>query len=165
MCDAAEKDLYVVLGASPSDSIQQLRHRYQQLALQYHPDRLQCECSPEAESGIKKFLEADAAWKILGDQKTRRQYDLQRRAQELKQDWPVDCTIILGDMTWDQDEHVYTYCCRCGGGFAVSEEDTQIRQRDDKVEETEEGRHRGLVVCCDTCSLSVYVICSLDRKT
>ncbi|XP_026221208.1 dnaJ homolog subfamily C member 24 isoform X2 [Anabas testudineus] len=102
MCDAAEKDLYVVLGASPSDSIQQLRHRYQQLALQYHPDRLQCECSPEAESGIKKFLEADAAWKILGDQKTRRQYDLQRRAQELKQDWPVDCTIILGDMTWDQ---------------------------------------------------------------
>lgn len=34
MCEAAEKDLYAVLGASPSDSVQQLRHRYQQLALQ-----------------------------------------------------------------------------------------------------------------------------------
>lgn len=34
MCDAAEKDLYAVLGASPSDSVQQLRHRYQLLALQ-----------------------------------------------------------------------------------------------------------------------------------
>lgn len=72
---------------------------------------------------------------------------------------------INSNMCVFSDEHVYTYCCRCGGGFAVSEEDTQIRQRDDKVEETEEGRHRGLVVCCDTCSLSVYVICSLDRKT
>lgn len=34
MCEAAEKDLYAVLGSSPSDSVQQLRHRYQQLALQ-----------------------------------------------------------------------------------------------------------------------------------
>lgn len=34
MCEAVEKDLYAVLGASPSDSVQQLRHRYQQLALQ-----------------------------------------------------------------------------------------------------------------------------------
>lgn len=48
---------------------------------QYHPDRLQCEDSSEAESGIKKFLEADAAWRILSDQNTRRQYDLQRRGR------------------------------------------------------------------------------------
>ncbi|XP_044049162.1 dnaJ homolog subfamily C member 24 isoform X5 [Siniperca chuatsi] len=79
MCEAAEKDLYAVLGASPSESVQQLRHRYQQLALQYHPDRLGGECSSEAESGVKKFLEVDAAWRILSDQNTRRQYDLQRR--------------------------------------------------------------------------------------
>ncbi|XP_038562004.1 dnaJ homolog subfamily C member 24 isoform X2 [Micropterus salmoides] len=102
MCEAAEKDLYAVLGASPSDSLQQLRHRYQQLALQYHPDRLGGECSSEAESGVKKFLEVDAAWRILSDQNTRRQYDLQRRVRELKQDWPVDSTVYLEDMTWDQ---------------------------------------------------------------
>ncbi|XP_044049158.1 dnaJ homolog subfamily C member 24 isoform X2 [Siniperca chuatsi] len=102
MCEAAEKDLYAVLGASPSESVQQLRHRYQQLALQYHPDRLGGECSSEAESGVKKFLEVDAAWRILSDQNTRRQYDLQRRVRELKQDWPVDSTICLEDMTWEQ---------------------------------------------------------------
>ncbi|XP_026168121.1 dnaJ homolog subfamily C member 24 [Mastacembelus armatus] len=160
MCEAAEKDLYAVLGASPSESVKQLRHKYQQLALQCHPDRFRGECSSKAESGLKKFLEVEAAWRILGDQNTRREYDLQRRAQELKQDWPVDSTVYLEDMTWDPDECVYTYSCRCGGGFSVSqeevEEETQRRQRGDD-EETEEGQHRGMVVCCDTCSLSVYV--------
>uniref|UniRef100_A0AAX7UND2 J domain-containing protein n=1 Tax=Astatotilapia calliptera TaxID=8154 RepID=A0AAX7UND2_ASTCA len=79
MNQTIEKDLYAVLGANPSDSVQQLRHRYQQLALQYHPDRLGGDCSSEAESGVKKFLEVDAAWRVLSDQTTRTQYDLQRR--------------------------------------------------------------------------------------
>uniref|UniRef100_A0A3Q1HQS0 DnaJ homolog subfamily C member 24-like n=1 Tax=Acanthochromis polyacanthus TaxID=80966 RepID=A0A3Q1HQS0_9TELE len=79
MCAAPEKDLYAVLGASPSDTVQQLRHRYQLLALQYHPDRLGGQCSSEAESGVRKFLEVDAAWKILSDENSRRQYDLQKR--------------------------------------------------------------------------------------
>ncbi|XP_036963884.1 dnaJ homolog subfamily C member 24 isoform X2 [Acanthopagrus latus] len=79
MSEAAEKDLYAVLGASSSDSVHQLKHRYQQLALQYHPDRLGGEGSLEVESGVKKFLEVDAAWRILSDQNTRRHYDLQRR--------------------------------------------------------------------------------------
>ncbi|XP_040019226.2 dnaJ homolog subfamily C member 24-like isoform X3 [Gasterosteus aculeatus] len=102
MGDAAEEDLYAVLGAGPSDSAQQLRHRYQRLALQYHPDRHAGSSSAEAESGMKRFLEVDAAWRVLGDQTTRRQYDLQRRAQELKQDWPVDSVVHLQDMIWEQ---------------------------------------------------------------
>ncbi|CAK6980753.1 dnaJ homolog subfamily C member 24 [Scomber scombrus] len=169
MCEAAENDLYAVLGASPSDTIQQLRHRYQQLVLQYHPDRLGGVCPSEAESSVRTFLEVDAAWRILSDQDSRRQYDQQRRARELKQDWPVDSTVFLEDMNWDQDECVYTYCCRCGGGFSVSEEEveqeTHRRQWDDTEEETKEGQHRGVVICCDTCSLSVYVTWPLHTKT
>ena len=45
------------------------------------------------------------------------------------------------------------------------EEETQKRQQDEDTEETGEGRHRGVVVCCDTCSLSVYVTWSLHRMT
>ncbi|XP_008279871.1 dnaJ homolog subfamily C member 24 isoform X1 [Stegastes partitus] len=166
MCEAAEQDLYAVLGASPSDTVQQLRHRYQRLALQYHPDRLGGQCSSEAESGVKKFLEVDAAWRILSDQNTRRQYDLQRRAQQLQQDWPVDSTVCLEDMTWNQDECAYTYDCRCGGGFSVTEEEvdkeTRSTQQNGEEEESEDGQQRGVVVCCDTCSLSVYVTWSLQ---
>uniref|UniRef100_A0A3B5LBZ2 J domain-containing protein n=1 Tax=Xiphophorus couchianus TaxID=32473 RepID=A0A3B5LBZ2_9TELE len=135
-----QKDLYAVLGGSPSDSLQQLRHRYQQLALKYHPDRLGGENS--AESSVKTFLEVDAAWKILGDQTTRREYDLQRRAQELKQDWTVDSTVDLEDMTWETDGCECSYSCRCGGTFSRS----------------------GVLVCCDTCSLTIYVTWSLNKK-
>ncbi|XP_072242906.1 dnaJ homolog subfamily C member 24 isoform X2 [Leuresthes tenuis] len=137
MCDAEEQDLYAVLGASPSDSVQQLRHRYQQLALQYHPDRL---LQSSSEAAGSRFVEVEAAWRILRDQNTRRQYDLQRR-----------------------EECVYTYCCRCGGGFSISEEETRKSQQDD--EEEEAGQHRGVLVCCDTCSLTVYVTWSLNGKT
>lgn len=161
MCEAEKKDLYAVLGATPSDSVQQLRSRYQQLALQYHPDRLRGECETEVESGLKKFLEVDAAWRILSDQDSRRQYDLERRAQELKQDGPVDSTVYLEDMTWDKDEGVFTHCCRCGGEFIISveevEEETQGRKHNDEAEDTVMGQHTGVVVCCDTCSLSVCV--------
>lgn len=51
--------------------------------MQFHPDRLEGEHSSEAESGMMKFLEVDAAWKILGDQNSRRAYDLQRRGESL----------------------------------------------------------------------------------
>ncbi|XP_020506924.1 dnaJ homolog subfamily C member 24 isoform X1 [Labrus bergylta] len=165
MCEAAEKDLYAVLGASPSDSLKELRHRYQQLALQYHPDRLGDASSSEADSAVKKFLEVDAAWRILSDQNSRRQYDLQRRAQELKQDWPVDSTVYLEDMTWDQGQCVYTYSCRCGGRFDVSVEEVEEETRSRRQDGEEEEEHRGVVVCCDTCSLSVYVTWSLHSKT
>ncbi|XP_008309313.1 dnaJ homolog subfamily C member 24 [Cynoglossus semilaevis] len=163
MCEAVTKDLYAVLGAEPSDSVQQLKHRYQRLALQYHPDRLVGEGSTEAETGVRKFLEVEAAWRILSDTDTRKNYDQQRRAQELKQDWPVDSTVSLEDMTWDQAESVYTYCCRCGGGFNITkeevmeeEEGTRRKLQGDGEEASVEGEH-GVVVCCDTCSLSVHV--------
>ncbi|XP_061679652.1 dnaJ homolog subfamily C member 24 [Syngnathoides biaculeatus] len=158
MCEAGEKDLYAVLGASPSDSVQQLRHRYQKLALQCHPDHLGDVC----DSGAEMFLEIDAAWKILCEHDARSQYDQQRRARELKQDWPVDCLISLEDMTCDPGECVYTYCCRCGGHFSLTEEEMKWRQENDDEDKTNESQH--VVLCCDTCSLSIYVKLSLTNK-
>uniref|UniRef100_A0A8C7X3H4 J domain-containing protein n=1 Tax=Oryzias sinensis TaxID=183150 RepID=A0A8C7X3H4_9TELE len=79
MCSAEQTDLYAVLGAHPSESVQQLRRRYQQLALQFHPDRVGGQRSSTAESALSRFLEVDGAWKILSDQNTRREYDSQRR--------------------------------------------------------------------------------------
>ncbi|KAM9854163.1 dnaJ homolog subfamily C member 24 isoform 1-T5 [Aulostomus maculatus] len=165
MCEAADKDLYAVLGASPSDSVQQLRHRYQKLALQYHPDRWGDTSPSEAESGMKRFLEVDAAWRILSDQSSRSQYDQHRRAGELKQDWPVDSTVSLEDMSWNPEVGVYTYFCRCGGEFIISGDDVQAETWGVCAEEedTKEGQH--VVVCCNTCSLSVVITLSSHTKT
>ncbi|XP_056908800.1 dnaJ homolog subfamily C member 24 isoform X1 [Takifugu flavidus] len=102
MGETEHTDLYRVLGATSGDSVQHIKHKYQQLALQYHPDRFRGDTPEEADAALKKFLEIDAAWRILKDQASRRQYDLKLRAQELTQDWPVDRTVGLEDMSWDE---------------------------------------------------------------
>ena len=62
------------------------------------------------------------------------------------------------------DECVYTYGCRCGGGFSVSEEEVEEETQRRQQEEEQEAEG-GVMVCCDTCSLSVCVTWSLHRKT
>uniref|UniRef100_A0A3P9ICS1 DnaJ (Hsp40) homolog, subfamily C, member 24 n=1 Tax=Oryzias latipes TaxID=8090 RepID=A0A3P9ICS1_ORYLA len=160
MCAAEQTDLYAVLGAHPSDSVQQLRRQYQQLALQFHPDRVGGQRSSTAESALSRFLEVDAAWKILSDQKTRREYDSQRRAEALKQDWPVDSTVHLEDMSFDPDDRMFVCDCRCGGGFSISEQEVEETQQEDG----NEGTCRSVLVCCDTCSLSVCVTWTSNWK-
>lgn len=101
---------------------------YARVCVQYHPDRFRGDSPAEAEAALKRFLEIDAAWRILKDHTSRRQYDLKLRgrspqterrvgvcaatvlttlnvvgssAQELTQDWPVDSTVSLEDMSRD----------------------------------------------------------------
>ncbi|KAJ8252087.1 hypothetical protein COCON_G00213990 [Conger conger] len=138
------RDWYAILDASPSDCVQELKQKYQRLVLLYHPDKQgPGAAAGEVEQRLQRFIEVDQAWKILSNPETKTAYDLQRRAQELKQNWPVDAHISLDDMDWDDGEQVYRYGCRCGGEFIIGKEET---------EEEEES-----VVCCDTCSLSIEV--------
>ncbi|KAM9471060.1 dnaJ homolog subfamily C member 24 isoform 1-T2 [Clarias gariepinus] len=139
-----EKNWYSVLGATPTDSVQELKQKYQRLVLTFHPDKQDPSLSEE-EAGLQlqRFIDVDQAWKILSDEESRRQFDLQLRAQELKQCWPVDACITLEDMNRDSENECYSYSCRCGGEFLLENEDAE----DDE----------DAVVCCDTCSLSIEV--------
>ncbi|XP_062317798.1 dnaJ homolog subfamily C member 24 [Osmerus eperlanus] len=139
--DRSQKDWYSALEAIPSDGLQELKQKYQRLALLYHPDKQGPDVSEEEAAGrLLRFLEVGQAWKVLSNQDSRREYDLQLRASQLQQHWPVDAHVCLDDMSWDQDKEVYTLGCRCGGEFCIGRE------------EEEEA-----VVCCDTCSLSIEV--------
>ncbi|KAJ8002813.1 hypothetical protein DPEC_G00162880 [Dallia pectoralis] len=138
----SQKDWYSILEASPSDELQDLKQKYQRLALLYHPDKQGPNVTATlAEDRLHRFIEVDRAWKVLSNEETKREYDLQLRASELNQSWPVDASVCLADMTWDEDNEVYSYGCRCGGEFSLGRE-----------EEAEEA-----IVCCDTCSLSIEV--------
>lgn len=59
--------------------------RVTRVPFQYHPDRFRGHSSSEAEAALKRFLQVDAAWRILKDQESRRQYDL-----KLRGGWPTD---------------------------------------------------------------------------
>jgi DnaJ-class molecular chaperone len=66
-------DYYRVLGAQPTESMQELKMRYYKLALEFHPDKTQGKTEA-------KFKEINAAWEVLGDKETRKQYDQTRRS-------------------------------------------------------------------------------------
>ncbi|XP_046890879.1 dnaJ homolog subfamily C member 24 [Hypomesus transpacificus] len=149
----SQKDWYSVLEAVPSDGLQELKQKYQRLALLYHPDKQGPDVSEEEAAGrLLRFLEVGQAWKVLSNQDSRREYDLQQRASQLKQHLPVDAHVGLDDMSWDQDKEVYTLGCRCGGEFCIGREELEGEE-----EEGEEAEEAAAVVCCDTCSLSIEV--------
>ena len=67
---AAEKDLYKVLGIKRSASQEEIKKKYRELTRKYHPDKNQGD--PNAS---QKFTEVAEAYEILSDEKKRRKYD------------------------------------------------------------------------------------------
>ncbi|XP_030642741.1 dnaJ homolog subfamily C member 24 [Chanos chanos] len=142
-CENQHKEWYSILDAKPTDDLQVLKQKYQRLVLMFHPDKQRPDMTEEeAKKHLQRFLDVDQAWKTLSNEEMRREYDLQLRARELKQSWPVDAHIALEDMIWDDDTQSYTYACRCGGEYILGKEETEEEEA---------------TVCCDTCSLSIEV--------
>ncbi|NXX38131.1 DJC24 protein, partial [Tricholaema leucomelas] len=143
-CDRIkQKDWYKILDAKPSDSLAELKRKYQKLALQYHPDKQKADVpAGEVEERMQRFIEIDQAWKILGNEETKNEYDLQQREANLTNEWPLHAQIALEDMSWNEDEQCYTLSCRCGGNYTVFRSET----RDVSL------------VCCDTCSLVIEIL-------
>lgn len=66
---AACADPYAVLGASETDSDEELKHKYKQLLLQYHPDRVE-HLGPELrELAERKTTEINTAFAIVRRQR------------------------------------------------------------------------------------------------
>ncbi|XP_072277960.1 dnaJ homolog subfamily C member 24 [Pyxicephalus adspersus] len=142
MLMASQKDWYCILGGHPSDSQAVLKQKYQKLALLYHPDKQNTEEVPEQTTeGAQRFIEISQAWKILGNEETKREYDLLLRETEITPSCHVDNQITLEEMEWEDDEEYYYYTCRCGGKYILEKEDLE----------------QLLLVNCDSCSLVIEV--------
>ncbi|XP_065492667.1 dnaJ homolog subfamily C member 24 [Caloenas nicobarica] len=138
-----QKDWYKILGAKPSDSLAELKRKYQKLALLYHPDKQKADVpAGEVEERVQRFIEIDQAWKILGNEETKKEYDLQQREENLANKWPLHAQIYLEEMSWNEDEQCYTLSCRCGGNYTVFKSETKDVS----------------LVCCDTCSLVIEIL-------
>lgn len=68
---ATKKDYYQILGASRDSGVDEIKKKYRQIALKYHPDR-----NPGNEEAEEKFKEAAEAYEVLHDPEKRRLYDL-----------------------------------------------------------------------------------------
>ncbi|XP_014665638.1 PREDICTED: dnaJ homolog subfamily C member 24-like [Priapulus caudatus] len=133
------KDLYVIIGVERSASYDTIKTNYQEKAKQFHPDKAAANTDPSV------FVNVNKAWKILCKPELRRRYDAELYEYESTRQWPVNEEISLGDFDKDfaDEEPFYVRDCRCGGQYVLPE--CESRQRS------------CLVICCDTCSLSVRV--------
>ncbi|OCT81887.1 dnaJ homolog subfamily C member 24 [Xenopus laevis] len=137
------KDWYSILGAKPSDTQTELKQKYQKLALLYHPDKQSADViGRQAEEGAHRFIEINQAWKILGDEEAKKAYDLEQRESELTRMWPVDNQVHLEDLSWDPEEMLYSFPCRCGGSYTMTESD----------------RNEVSLINCDSCSLIIEIL-------
>ncbi|EAW68247.1 zinc finger, CSL-type containing 3, isoform CRA_f [Homo sapiens] len=137
-----KKDWYSILGADPSANISDLKQKYQKLILMYHPDKQSTDVpAGTVEECVQKFIEIDQAWKILGNEETKREYDLQR-CDDLRNVGPVDAQVYLEEMSWNEGDHSFYLSCRCGGKYSVSK---------DEAEEVS-------LISCDTCSLIIELL-------
>ncbi len=72
--DWLEKDFYKILGVSESVSDKELTKAYRKLARKFHPD-----ANPNNSRAEAKFKDVSRAYDVLGDAKTRREYDEVRK--------------------------------------------------------------------------------------
>ncbi len=68
------KEYYQILGVSQDCSQQELRRKYRELAMRYHPDR-----NPGSADAEEKFKEIAEAYGVLTDPVKRREYDMARQ--------------------------------------------------------------------------------------
>ncbi|XP_052039103.1 dnaJ homolog subfamily C member 24 isoform X2 [Apodemus sylvaticus] len=138
-----QKDWYSILGADPSANVSDLKQKYQKLILLYHPDKQRADVpAGTMEECMQKFIEIDQAWKILGNEETKKKYDLQRHEHELRNVGPIDAQVCLEEMSWNEDDESFSLSCRCGGKYTVYKDEAQEAN----------------LISCDTCSLIVELL-------
>lgn len=75
--DWVDKDFYLTLGVSKSNSAEEIKRAYRKLARLYHPD-----ANPGDDSKAEKFKEISEAYSVLSDVERRKEYDEVRRMVE-----------------------------------------------------------------------------------
>jgi curved DNA-binding protein CbpA len=80
--------LYEILGAKPSDTKEEIKKKYVQLAKMSHPDAIKF----NGNTIEVDFNEISTAWSILGDEKKRLRYDRSLKAAQFSEDL-ADWTI------------------------------------------------------------------------
>lgn len=65
------KNYYDILGVSKNATAEDIKKKYRELALHFHPDR-----NPNDKKAEEKFKEVAEAYSVLGDEKKRKDYDM-----------------------------------------------------------------------------------------
>ena len=107
---ATKRDYYEVLGIAKSASDTDIKKAYRNLALKYHPDRVQADKKKEAE---ERFKEVSEAYEVLMDSQKKATYDQYGHAG-------VDNSFKQGGFSW-QDFHHFDDLKDIFGGYDIND--------------------------------------------
>lgn len=151
-------DHYEVLGVPPTASFDEIKAAFRQAALRLHPDKISNGNETDA------FLKIQQAWDVLGTSESRAVYDLQKAAAEARAAVHITDSILAENMESGTTENgeAMLYCpCRCGGTYAVLEEELCSHPHDnlsadgdsdqDGGGEIEKNKISDVIVPCSTC--------------
>ncbi|KAI9006028.1 DNAJ heat shock N-terminal domain-containing protein [Gaertneriomyces semiglobifer] len=133
---------YEVLGVSNDASLEVIKRRYKELALQHHPDKVSEKAESSSTPSSVAFQRISLAYSTLKDPQTRIKYDEQLRSKQTASG-PVHEQVDLDDMKYDESSATFSYGCRCGGEYLVTEDDLSSGVQ---------------MVGCDSCSLTIHVL-------
>jgi curved DNA-binding protein CbpA len=104
---------YQLLGVPINATTKEIQKAYQSLCLKVHPDK------NKSEEAKGAFLEIQAAWEVLGDPKSRLDYDSRMSGRNLI--GPIQDEIDLDAMHYSTELNAFWTECRCGGKYLVTE--------------------------------------------
>ncbi|XP_033121309.1 dnaJ homolog subfamily C member 24-like [Anneissia japonica] len=164
MAASKHDDLYEIIGSDRSASKEELKKSYRKALLQCYPDKVE---DSKKEAALQEYLKLESAWKVLGDDDSRRRYDMCIRdsssvkgralkkpsnvtnpligfyfmtEKHVQQTVAVNEEVEVEDMDFEDD--VAYYPCRCGGNYIIQEAEVS----------------NDVIVACDTCSLHIRLI-------
>jgi diphthamide biosynthesis protein 4 len=116
---AATESPYEVLGVSKLATADELRHAYQRLIRQHHPDKSGSTSTDEA------FVRVQRAYDELRDPTHRLRHDAEERAAALDAagDLAREVEVDLSELRYEEEEGrgVWSYDCACGDVFVLRE--------------------------------------------
>lgn len=131
-------DHYSILECDENSSFEDIKRKYQELALKYHPDKAMI--SDQVDRG--NFHSINQAWNILKEPESRQKYDLEQKRLRLSEQPPIFAYLSVGELTPDKDSDEYSYQCRCGGVYTISKSDLLPPE---------------CLIGCDECSFNILV--------
>ena len=143
------KNLYELLGVPNFSPVEVLKIRYHELARQWHPDK-QIQSNSNNEPTSEEFQIILEAWKLLKDDKQKKDYDLSLNEFLISESnyflhdsfTLTECNDLWSIESIDNVD-MLVYDCRCGGTFMLEKSAllTWI----------------GIHIPCDSCSLHVKI--------
>ncbi|KAL1918757.1 uncharacterized protein VTP21DRAFT_2779 [Calcarisporiella thermophila] len=130
---------YELLQVPETATAAQIKQQFQKLILKHHPDK-QTDIHSQSSDWSQRILEA---YDILRRPETRTAYDAELKAKKSKELGIINGEIDLDEMMYDETEDLYTYTCRCGGLYTITEEDMEIGAE---------------IVQCSSCSLRMRIL-------